>query len=259
MIYQTRNIKKAVLLGAACLSMCMGTSLNAFADGHISTIISKLDRPEAEVARDAGRKPADVIEYLGVKPGMTIWDQASSSGYYSVLFAAVVGQDGKVYAQNSARGWERSKETLEPRYKAIPNIEPYVGKITEFTGPDGSIDILFTGLIYHHMHYSENSGESAPDASKEFYKKAMAMLKPGGTYVIIEHQAPDGTPRAESAAWHRASLQNAIDDLTAAGFEYAGNSDVLANPNDPQNIHFRELSSGRDTSQRIVAKFRKPR
>ncbi|WP_262695502.1 class I SAM-dependent methyltransferase [Kordiimonas aquimaris] len=256
MNHQSYNrVKTALITGAACLTM----GFAAVADGHVAKIIEKLDRPEAEVARDAGRKPAEVMEFLGVKPGMTIWDHASSSGYYSALFAGVVGPEGKVYAQNSERGWERGKATLEPRYAAMPNVEAFVGQITDFDGPDASVDMLFTGLIYHHMHYNENTGDATPDASKEFYAKAMSMLKPGGTYVIIEHQAPDGTPRAQSAAWHRASLANAIADLTAAGFEYVGNSNVLANPDDPQNIHFRELTSGRDTSQRMVAKFRKPR
>lgn len=254
MIQHLKNTSKTLTAIAAVVAL----SFTAQADHHKKGEMAKADRPAAEVARDAGRKPDQVLAYLGVKPGMTIWDHASSSGYYTAIFSKAVGPEGKVYAQNRPGGWERLKDALEPRYKAMGNVTPYIGQISEFEDGAGEFDMVFTGLIYHHMHYSENTGDGTPDASKVFYAKAMEMLKPGGMYVIIEHQAPDGTPRAQSAAWHRASLQNAIDDLTAAGFEYVGNSDVLANPDDPQNIHFRELTSGRDSSQRFVAKFRKP-
>lgn len=247
-------LKHALVAGAACVAI----TASALADGHVAKIIAGLDRPDAEVKRDAGRKPAEVIEFIGIKPGMAVWDHASGGGYYTALFSAVVGPEGKVYAQNNPNFWERLKETTAPRHEAMGNVNTYVGRITDFNGPDESLDVIFVGLIYHHLHFSEATGDATPENSKTYYAQVMKMLKPGGIIAFTEHQAPDGTPREQSAAWHRASLQNAIDDLTAAGFEYAGSSDVLANPNDPQNIPFRELKSGRDTSQRFVAKFRKP-
>jgi predicted methyltransferase len=244
----SKLIKGVAIASAALISI----NISAIADGHG-------DRPEAEVARDAGRKPQQVMEYLGVKSGMTIFEPSASSGYYTALLSKAVGPNGKVYAQNSERFWDRLKENAVPRYEKLGNVEAHIGRVTDFGDADGRVDMIPITLIYHHLHYTADSGDATPENSKALYAKAMQMLKPGGVIAIIEHQAPDGTPRAESAAWHRASLQNAIDDLTAAGFEYVGNSNVLANPNDPQNIHFRDLSSGRDTSQRFVAKFRKPK
>lgn len=254
MIRHLKTKTTTLIAGAAVLA----ASATVSADHHANSEQTMPERPAAQIARDAGRKPEQVLAYLDVKPGMKIWDHASSTGYYATIFSEAVGPTGKVYAQNRPAGWERLKDALAPRYEAMGNVEPFIGQIREFEGEDGTFDMVFTGLIYHHMHYTENSGEATPEPSKQFFAKAMQMLKPGGMYVIIEHQAPDGTPRAQSAGWHRASLQNAIDDLTAAGFELVGTSDVLANPNDPQNVHFRELPTGRDTSQRFIAKFRKP-
>lgn len=254
MIRHLKTTTTALLAGAAIL----GLSVTSLADHHAAGEKMKQERPAGDLARDAGRKPWQVLEYLGVKPGMKVWDHASSTGYYTAVLSDAVGKDGMVIAQNRTASWDRLKDALGPRYEKLGNVAPYAGSITDYDGGAGEFDMVFTALIYHHMHYGEASGENTPDASKAFFAKAMEMLKPGGMYVIIEHQAPDGTARSQSNAWHRASLENAISDLTAAGFEYVGNSDVLANPNDPQNIHFRELTSGRDSSQRFVAKFRKP-
>ncbi len=255
MMQHLKTTATALLASAAVLTM----SFSSFADHHEAGEKMKQERPAGDIARDAGRKPSQVIEFLGVKPGMKVWDHASSTGYYTAVLSEAVGRNGMVYAQNRPASWERLKDALGPRYEKLGNVDPFAGNITDFEGGDGEFDMVFTALIYHHMHYSEASGDGTPDTSKTFYAKAMEMLKPGGMYVIIEHQAPDGTSREDSAGWHRASLANAITDLTAAGFEYVGSSDVLANPDDPQNIPFRELTSGRDSSQRYVAKFRKPK
>jgi len=254
MIHHLKTTTTALLAGAAIL----GLSFTSVADHHAAGEKMKQERPAGDLARDAGRKPWKVMEFLGVKPGMKVWDHASSTGYYTAVLSEAVGKDGMVVAQNRAASWERLKDALGPRYEKLGNVDPFADNITAYDGGNGEFDMVFTALIYHHMHYSAASGENTPDASKTFFAKAMEMLNPGGMYVIIEHQAPDGTARSQSNGWHRASLENAISDLTAAGFEYVGSSDVLANPDDPQNIHFRELSSGRDSSQRFVAKFRKP-
>lgn len=254
MILQLKSKTTAILTGAALLSagMILTSSLNTAAATNAQ------DRPAAEIRRDAGRKPEQVLAYLDIKPGMKIWDHASSTGYYAALFSKAVGQDGKIYAQNSPRMWERLKDGLEPRYAEFGNVEAVPMRIREYEGPDGELDMVFLALIYHHIHFNEDTGNATPPGASVFFNRAFDLLKPGGTLAIIEHQAPNGTPREQSAAWHRATLQNAIDDVTSAGFELIDTSDILANPNDPQNVHFRQLESGRDTSQRYIVKFRKP-
>jgi len=245
---------RALALGAACL----GLSFSAAADGHLAKAVANPDRPADEVARDAGRKPAEVLAFFGVEPSMTIYEHAASGGYYTAVLSDAVGADGTVHAQISQRFWDRIGDKAGPRHKALGNVKTHIGQITDFKGYDGTVDMVFVSLIFHHLHYNETTGDSVPDASKSFYAAAMKMLKPGGIFAIIEHQAPDGTPRADSAGWHRAALENAVTDLTGAGYEYVGHSDALANPDDPQNVPFRALTTGRDTSQRFVAKFRKP-
>ncbi len=245
-----KQILATFVLLASCLTL--GPNLNA------AEAVAARDRPAAEIRRDAGRKPEQVMAYLDIKPGMKIWDQASSTGYYAGLFSKAVGPEGKVYAQNSAGMWDRLKDGLEPRYAELGNVEAVPMLLREYDGPENDLDMVFLALIYHHMHFNENSGNGTPPVATAFFERAYELLKPGGILAIIEHQAPDGTPREQSAAWHRATLQNAIDDVTAAGFELVDTSDILANPDDPQNIHFRRLESGRDTSQRYIVKFRKP-
>ncbi|PCI63977.1 MAG: hypothetical protein COB37_03220 [Kordiimonadales bacterium] len=249
-----QRISRSVIIGAACL----GVSFTAFADGHLAKAVSNDARPADEIARDAGRKPAAVLGYLGLETGMTVFEYGASGGYYTAIISDAVGEKGKVHAQIGERFWPRLKDTVGPRHKALGNVDTYVGAMGDFKGTDNSVDMMIISLIYHHLHFSEETGDVAPGFANDIYKSALRVLKPGAVFAIIEHQAPDGTARSASAANHRAALENAITDLTAAGFEYIGSSDLLANADDPQNIPFRDLASGRDTSQRFIAKFRKP-
>lgn len=139
-------------------------------------------RTAAEIARDQGRKPQEVMAYLDIQPGMKIWDHASATGYYSTLFSEAVGPTGKIYAQISDRGWNRLQDALRPRYEMLGNVEPAITLLRDFEGEDGTFDMVFLGLIYHHIHYDENAGNQRPERAAVFFNKAFRLLKPGGTW-----------------------------------------------------------------------------
>ncbi len=230
------------------------------ADTALHAAVSHPDRPAEETARDAGRKPEQVLAFYNIQPGMNILELAASGGYYTEILSHAVGEHGQITAQYYESFWPRLKDTVEPRYQRLGNITPYVGDPADYKGGANSLDAVFIVLIYHHMHFAGDEGENLPTATKKILANIYRMLKPGGIVAIIEHQAPDATSRAESAEWHRTPADMTIEDLTSNGFEFAGRSDVLTNPDDPLTTHFGSLREqfGRDSSQRYVLKFRKP-
>ncbi|MCZ6500087.1 MAG: methyltransferase, partial [Gammaproteobacteria bacterium] len=84
------------------------------------------------------------------------------------------------------------------------------------------------------------------------------VLNPGGTFVVIEHVAIDGSTRAQSASWHRTPPDTAKADITGVGFEFAGEApDLFKNPDDDlQNVWYETGLSGKTTT--FVHKYRKP-
>ena len=57
-------------------------------------------RPSADIARDAARKPQELLAFAQVAPGQTVIDFMPGSGYFTRIFSAAVGPGGKVYAVN---------------------------------------------------------------------------------------------------------------------------------------------------------------
>ena len=90
------------------LSLTLTTS--ATAGGSVADRLASADRSEADKARDAGRKPAEVLAFLGVEEGMTVIDVIAAGGWYSeAIAAAVEGSDlvinlvGILYEKGSQR------------------------------------------------------------------------------------------------------------------------------------------------------------
>ena len=123
---------------------------------------------------------------------------------------------------------------------------------------DNSVDTVMLSYIYHHLHYAEDSGESFPAESAALIAEFARVLKPGGTFIVIEHVAAEGTSRAESASWHRTPPATAIADITGAGFELASEApDLYSNPDDDlMNVWFDTGLSGKTTT--FVHKYRMP-
>src|ERR1700721_1375827 len=67
----------------------------------ITAAINSPERPAADKALDAGRKPDQILAFYGIKPGMKVADIFAGGGHITELFARVVGPTGKVYSQNA--------------------------------------------------------------------------------------------------------------------------------------------------------------
>ncbi|MCH8863067.1 MAG: class I SAM-dependent methyltransferase [Proteobacteria bacterium] len=218
-------------------------------------------RPDDDRARDEARRPAEVLAFFGVEPGMRVMEVGGGSGYYTEILNYVVGGEGKVIAQNGPGPFYESflKEPLATRYKdgRLENAEQLLASAPDWELEDGSLDAVFIFLIYHHMHIGPDGAEAMPESTVATLAKLRAALKPGGLLGLIEHRAADGATRAESAAWHRITDAVARADMAAAGFAFDGASDMFTNAEDDQRNYWRESGmSGKTT--RIVHRYRKP-
>lgn len=84
------------------LLVLVALAAGSFAQADTATLIRNAiadpTRPPEQVARDADRKPAEVVALAGVKPGARVADFMSGGGYFTRIFSRVVGSAGHVYA-----------------------------------------------------------------------------------------------------------------------------------------------------------------
>lgn len=226
----------------------------------IADAIANEHRTDSNRERDGDRHPDQVLAFIGLEPGDVVLDYGSGGGYWAELFAGRVGKDGKVYAQQRAgERFESRKAAMLEQYAPFGNVELLpMAPGTAFPLDDNSVDTVMLSYIYHHLHYAEDSGETLPASSATLLAEFRRILKPGGTFIVIEHAAVDGSSRADSAGWHRTPPKTARSDAASAGFEFAGDAPgIFNNPDDDRMNNWNEAGlRGHTTS--FVHKYRKP-
>jgi predicted methyltransferase len=113
------------------------------------------------------------------------------------------------------------------------------------------VDVAFNVLYYHDLGLQEGLDRAAMN------RKIFAALKPGGAYLIVDHKAEDGSGWRDTESLHRMGAEVIVEELTAAGFDLAVNSDLLANPDDPRTAMVFAPGT-RGATDRALLVFRKP-
>src|ERR1700722_15899241 len=91
----------------------------------IAAAVADSGRPAADKERDATRKPAEIVAFAGVKPGMTVAELGSGAGYSPRILAKAVGPSGKLYviATNAQAARPGGLDGLNALAAAYPNIK----------------------------------------------------------------------------------------------------------------------------------------
>ena len=246
-------MKHAVLAAAAALALVAPAGLVSppaqaqQAAGPIATALADPLRPEADAARDALRKPGEIIAFAGVEPGMTVIEYAPGGGYYTRLLSRVVGPEGKVYAlvPSAFAQREGALDGLKALAEQYGNVEVVPVDFANFLLPEQA-DLAWTTENYHDF-------VNGPDIAG-INAATFTALKPGGTFFVEDHDAP-GTGTGATRTLHRIDAAAVKEQVTAAGFALDAESDLLDNPNDPHDVNPREVQP---TSDKFALRFRKP-
>lgn len=221
----------------------------------LRTLLASDSRAEEDRARDAGRKPADIVEFLGIEPGMSVIDVIAAGGYYTEVLSLAVGPEGRVIAQNPLIILEFRDGANEKAISArlagnrLPNVSRVNGGFDAVSTADGQFDAAITALNFHDL-YNGRSPEDALAAMQAVH----GLLKPGAVFGVIDHV---GVADADNAALHRIEVSKAIETAEAAGFVVEAQSDLLANAlDDHTQAVFAEGIRG--NTDRFVLKLRKP-
>jgi predicted methyltransferase len=241
-------------LGAAFLLSTAALAPVA-AQVSIAAAVADKDRPQADKDRDADRKPADMLKFAGVKPGMVVVDILPGAGYFTRLFSDVVGPKGKVIAYvpdemlvKSQTALERANAAAAGRSNVIVLHDPLMSP----NPPEVLADVVWTSQNYHDLH-------NMPGVDVVAYNRLVFQgLKRGGVYVVLDHTAPAGSGLSATSTTHRIDPAAVKAEVIAAGFVFDGESKVLANPADKHDLKvFDPVLRGK--TDQFVYRFKKPK
>ena len=212
-------------------------------------------RSEADTDRDAQRKPAQVLEFSGIGPGMTVLDLFAGGGWYTEVLSYVVGDGGKILSQNTQYFYDNYDDGTLATRKAdgrLPNVVTHDREFGDLELAENSLDAIVAGMIYHDLQRMAEDPEG-------LLLQLCKALKPGGVMLITDHHAPEGTGDAmalESGGEHRIEEAFVVTQMQEAGFELVGGSDLLRVPEDDRTQAFFRMDGA--LTDRFVLVFEKP-
>jgi predicted methyltransferase len=230
------------------------------APADVAAAVSAPGRPADAIALDAGRKPAEVLAFAGLKRGDRALDLFTGTGYYAEIMGRAVGPTGSVMAWEPTNFLnDRSRQGLAELRARTPNVALLVAPADILALPANAFDFVMINLNYHDTYWQSERfhfPRMDPDA---FLRTVFQSMKPGGTIAVVDHVAnPGGETRAVVDALHRIDPAVIRADFTRAGFVLDGESNVLRNPGDDHTkLVFDPAIRG--NTDRVVYRFRRPR
>ena len=223
---------------------------------YVARAVAAPERPDSDRELDAGRRPAELLAFFGIRPGQRVAELGAGGGYTTELLARVVGDGGKVYGQNSRFILERFAEKPWSERLARPALSKVVRVDRDFDDPlpneARDLDAVIVVLFYHDTVWMQVDRD-------KMNRAVFAALRPGGLYGIVDHSAKSGAGVGEVETLHRIEEKVVLEEVQRAGFSLEKRGGFLANSEDQRdwNASPRKAGGKRGTSDRFVLAFRR--
>jgi len=227
----------------------------------IAPAVAMTDRPADAIKLDAGRKPVEVLKFLGLRRGDHVLDVMAGSGYYSEIIGNAIGSHGTVVALEPPPFLASDPKAMDG-WKALTARVPTVSLVAAMPADGhfapGSFDFVLMHLTYHDTYWASEKYKFPAMDPAAFLKTIFAATRPGGIVGVVDHVAnPGGDTRKVVDALHRIDSAVVRADFERAGFVFEAASPLLVNPNDDHlKLVFDPAIRGQ--TDRFVYRFRKP-
>ncbi len=237
----------------------------------LAAAVAAPTRTAANVARDRYRNPVETLGFFGVKPTDKVVEIYPGGGWYTEILAPYLAESGSLtVASPVGRATENIAKKLDadPKtYGAVVRRNFPAGEGTTTVEP-GSADVVVTFRNVHNWRFG------GADKAQAAFDQMYAMLKPGGVLGVEEHRLPESMDSAREEKSGYMKRSSVIAFATKAGFRFAGESNVNANPRDthdypkgvwtlPPNYAEKDVDRAKYTaigeSDRMTLRFIKPR
>jgi predicted methyltransferase len=236
----------------SCAGLVAGCATDAMRPApDYEALVASADRSDVDRATDA-RRPAQLLAFYGVRPGMTVLDVGASAGYNTELLARAVGPSGRVYAQNTRPILENIVKGRFDERLQKPVMKNVVHLVRDFEDPVPA-DVRNLDLVTFNFTYHDTAHLGVDRARMN--RAIFNALKPGGIYIVADHSGRPGTGVTETKSLHRIEEAVVRREAEAAGFRLVGEGGFLRNPNDPRTASVFKPAQPNDE---FVLKFVKP-
>ncbi|MBA3668227.1 MAG: class I SAM-dependent methyltransferase [Sphingomonas sp.] len=246
------------LLAALFLAMAVPANAAPVPANIKASVAATAARSEANVKLDESRKPAEVLAFLGLKPGIRVSDPFGGNLYWTEITAPVVGPKGRVTIWEPQQSY---KQKTYDRFTAFKARQPNVWmRVSRFESPDlpaAAYDFMLINLDYHDVYWVSAKDDVVKIDPDAWLKVIYGSMKRGAVVGVIDHVGNPGDTRDTAQKLHRIDPETVKADFKRAGFKLVAESDMLRNTADDHSLPVFDPNI-RGKTDRFLLKFRKP-
>lgn len=172
----------------------------------------------ADPARDASMRPGQLLNEMGLKPGMTVADVGTGIGYMLPFLSRRVGPDGHVIGEDIQDDFlAMARQTAAN--KGLTNVTFIKGTTTDPNLPENGVDIVLVLDAYHHFDYPE-----------KMLAALHKSLRPDGRLVIVEYYKREAAmPNGRALTHIRLDMPDVIKEVEANHFHLIEEKERIKN------------------------------
>jgi predicted methyltransferase len=170
-------------------------------------IIESDSRPDKQRRRDQYRHPLATLSFFGIEPTMTvveIWP-GGQGGFYRRILSPFLDKSGLYIPLVSSKTYPAGIEPVEPN----------------------SADMVLVFRAHGFMIYDH--------PAQDYFDAIFKMLKPGGTFGIVEHRGDEQVPQDPKGESGYVNQSHVLKLARNAGFKLIASTELNANPKDTKD------------------------
>ncbi|MEM8497478.1 MAG: methyltransferase [Pseudomonadota bacterium] len=214
-------------------------------------------RTDADIKRDENRSPHRALAFFGLRQNMKVIEFAPGNGWYTKILAPLLKDKGELHLVYKQEWLDDLDDILAfdalSNAKKLPidldwNDEEYRYVFGKLDFGINDADMVLNIREYHNFNAEDKA---------RFNAAAFNALKPGGTYVVVDHSRRHMAPET----WELRRREDAVDvilDVQDAGFKLIKSSDMFYRPDD-ELIHEVARKTVTGNTDRFTLVFRKPK
>ena len=280
------RLAASALVATALIALSAGPALASVQAGQLpaaaprqaalQAAAASASRSADNRARDRYRNPVQTLDFFGIDSNDTVVEIWPGGGWYTEILAPYLASGGGrlilATPDGQPGGVAKLQQAQPALYSGLTTAVFPAFDATAARVPDGTADAVLTFRNVHNWRMGYRRDDKQ-DYSPEAFRQIYAMLKPGGVLGIVDHRLPEDASdeRELNSGYIKVSTVRRLAE--AAGFQFAGASEVNANPRDtadwpngvwtlPPSLALKDQDRDRylaiGESNRMTLKFVKP-
>ncbi|MGK0441743.1 MAG: putative methyltransferase [Pseudohongiellaceae bacterium] len=252
---------KKLFFALVLTSVALASSFSSYAaqiplQEKILSAMKMEHRNIADTKRDKNRTPLLALEFFGLKQNMKVIEFAPGDGWYTKILAPVLKEKGELHLAYKKEWLDDLDDLLKinalSKVKKLPveldwNNEEYRYQLGVMSFGMTDADMVLSIREYHNF---------IPEDKSKFNNAVFEALKPGGIYVVVDHNRRHMAPETEELR-RREDAVKVIIEVQNSGFELEKSSDMFYRPDDELR-HEVGRKSVTGNTDRFTLVFKKP-